>query len=115
MLPPARMRTVLALALLGACSALVAVRPGVTPRLSELPTDREKRDALLDSANTQPTAEKKKPLPPKQRKLETIAATAAAVVGSMFSKTQNVSIGALGTLEEVPTKKQPRRATEEKE
>jgi hypothetical protein len=68
--------------------------------LSELPGDPQKRDAILDSAASQPGPEQRKPLPPKMHKVETAAATAAAVIGSIFSKTQNVSLGAVSPIDE---------------
>lgn len=76
-------------------------RPAVTPMLSELPTDPEKRNAILDQAGQEPGPEhSRKQLPGKQRKAETAAATAAAIIGSMFSKTQNVTIGTQSTFDE---------------
>ncbi len=88
-------------------------RPAVTPMLSELPTDPEKRNAILDQAGQEPGPEHaRRQLPGKQRKAETAAATAAAIIGSMFSKTQNVTIGTQSTFEEnhlvAPVPVQPR-------
>lgn len=75
-------------------------RPGVMPMLSELPGDPVKRDAVLDSANATPGPEHRKPVTPKQHKAETAAATAAAILGGMFSKTQNVTLGTRTSFEE---------------
>ena len=97
------MRTVLVAALLGACIA-GPIRPATQPKLSELPADAQKRDAVLDSANAQPTSEQRNPLPPKMRKVETAAATAAAVLGMMFSKTTSATLGVLVPIEEQPHK-----------
>lgn len=97
----------LAIALCGGCLAASAAtsngssRPGVMPMLSELPGDPVKRDAVLDSAAATPGPEHhRQQLPGKQRKAETAAATAAAIIGGMFSKTQNVTIGTVSTFDE---------------
>ncbi len=71
-------------------------RPGVMPLLSELPGDG-KRDAILDSSNQTPGPEQRKGQTVKERKAETIGATAAAILGSAFSKTQNVTLGSAVT------------------
>ena len=92
------MRALIVLALLGACAG--PVRPSVLPKLSELPGDPQKRDAVLDAAAAQPGPEQRKPLPPKLHKVETAAATAAAVIGSLFSKTKTVTIGTLAPVDE---------------
>ena len=92
------MRALVVLALLGACAG--PTRPSVLPMLSELPGDPQKRDAVLDSANAQPGPEQRKPLPPKLHKVETAAATAAAVIGSLFSKTKSVTLGTLSPVDE---------------
>ncbi len=69
-------------------------RPGVMPLLTELPADPGKRDAILNQSTTTPGGENRKPLATKkQRRVETTAATAAAILGQMFSKTSNVTIG----------------------
>lgn len=68
-------------------------RPGVMPMLSELPGDAEKRNAILDQSNQTPGPEMRKGQTKKERKAETAAATAAAIIGSAFSTTQNVTIG----------------------
>ncbi len=97
------MRPVLLLLLLGGCLAGVLdanSRPAVTPKLSELPGDREKRDAVLDSANDTNGPEGRRTASKKQRKAETIGAFAAAIVGSAFSKTQNVTLGTATAVDE---------------
>jgi len=88
------------------------------PMLSELPGDPVKRDAVLDSANATPGPEHhRQPLAGKQRKAETAAATAAAIIGGMFSKTQNVTLGTVGTFDENvildPLPQQPTKPTTE--
>jgi len=102
---------VIAVLLLGGCIAGTTggggTRPGVMPKLSELPGDPEKRDAILDRSNQTAGPEQRKGMTKKERKAETAAATAAAILGSAFSKTQNVTLGGATTFEESPSKPQP--------
>ena len=100
------MRAVIALVLLGGCfggvsgSGSGATRPGVMPMLSELPSDPVKRDAVLDSSMNVAGPEQRKGMNAKERKAETAAATAAAILGGLFSKTQNVTIGTASVFDE---------------
>ena len=102
------MRALLALVLLGGClggttsarGGISGVRPGVMPMLSELPGDAAKRDAVLESANATAGPEQRRGMTSKERKAETAAATAAAIIGGMFSKTQNVTIGGASQFDE---------------
>lgn len=97
------MRALLALVLLGGCFGLGSgggSRPAVIPMLSELPSDPAKRNAVLDSANTTPGPEQRKGTTRKERKAETAAATAAAIIGSMFSTTTQVTLGAATQFDE---------------
>src|SRR3954463_2689053 len=116
------MRALLALVLLGGCfstgsstgsrappprggaktSALPAhsARPGVMPMLSELPSDPARRDAILDSSRTVAGPEQRKGMTVKERKAETAASTAAAILGGLFSKTQNVTLGTATVFDE---------------
>lgn len=93
------MRALVALVLLGGCfgggsgSGVGATRPAVMPLLSELPTDPTKRDAVLDQAATVAGPEQRQGMTPKERKAETAAATAAAILGGIFSKTSSVTLG----------------------
>jgi len=64
--------------------------------MTQMPTEAEKRDHLLDSSSARPTAETRKPLSKRERKAVTAAATAAAVVGWLMSSSENTVIG-LGT------------------
>jgi hypothetical protein len=89
-----------ALVFLVGCVGGGSARPAVMPRLTELPGDPVKRDAVIDSANATPGPEHRKPLPPKMRKAETAAATAAAILGEMFSTTKNVTLGTGGAFDE---------------
>jgi hypothetical protein len=108
------MRTVLALVLLSGCfsaglgTGSESTRPGVMPMLSELPADPAKRDAVLDSSSTSAILDssstgagpERKGMTVKERKAETAASTAAAIIGGMFSKTQNVTLGAATVFDE---------------
>lgn len=98
------MRTLLVAIALGGCFGGVVgggnSRPAVTPMLSELPGDANKRDAILDSANGTAGPEHRKGQTKKERKAETTAAFAAAIIGSMFSTTQNTTIGTSTMIEE---------------
>jgi predicted exporter len=70
------------------------------PLLSELPADPAKRDAVLDAASTTAGPEQRQGMTKKERKAETAAATAAAILGGLFSKTKSVTIGAATQLDE---------------
>jgi hypothetical protein len=98
------MRTLLALVLLGGCvgggSGGSGGRPAVMPLLSELPGDPVKRDAVLDSASVTAGPEHRKGMTSKERKAETAAATAAAILGNMFSSTSSVTIGTASEFDE---------------
>jgi hypothetical protein len=100
------MRAVLALLLLGGCfsagsgTGSGSTRPGAMPMLSELPSDPARRDAILDSSATVAGPEHRKGMTVKERKAETAASTAAAILGSLFSKTQNVTLGTATVFDE---------------
>jgi hypothetical protein len=117
------MRTVLAVVLLAGCfsagsgTGSGSTRPGVMPMLSELPADPARRNAVLDSASTVAGPEQRKGLTVKERKAETAAATAAAILGGLFSKTQNVTIGTAtvfdeGALAPLPVPSPPPESTD---
>ena len=76
---------------LAACAG--SPRPAVVPRLDSQSTEPETRQDSLDSARARPGPEARAELSPKAQKLERTAATAAAVVGMLFSTSENVSIG----------------------
>ena len=100
------MRTVLAVLLLAGCfsagsgAGSGSTRPAVMPMLSELPADPAKRDAVLDSSTTVAGPEQRQGMTGKERKAETAAATAAAIIGSLFSKSGNVTIGTATVFDE---------------
>ena len=62
------------------------------PKLSELPADREQRNGILDQSHAEPGPEQK-PKSKVARKVETAAAPAAAILGLVFSKHANVTLG----------------------
>ncbi len=115
------MRVLAILALTSGCLSSAtgggSSRPGVMPMLSELPGDSEKRDAILDQSGQTPTPEMRKGQTKKEKTAETAAATAAAILGSAFSTTQNVTIGGATTFDEDhivhPTLAQPPRKPSE--
>ena len=77
----------------GGCFATDAnMKPALLPNLRELPSESQERNEYLDSTKVR-APENKKPLTGKARQVETAAATAAAVLGIIFSKTSNVLIG----------------------
>lgn len=89
------MRFVLAL-LLGGClagSLDANSRPAVIPKLSELPEDHAQRDAVLDQSHETAGPEQRKGMTKTERKVETAAAYAAAIIGDMFSSDHNVTFG----------------------
>ncbi len=98
------------LLLCAACGG--SMRPAVIPKLSELPVEPERRNGILDSAHAEPGPENQ-PVSKKARKAETMAATAAAIIGTMFSKTENVTLGGASVIDEnllfddEPKRKQP--------
>lgn len=100
------MRAVLAVVLLAGClgagsgTGPGSIRPAVMPMLSELPADPAKRDAILDSSSTVAGPEQRKGMTVKERKAETAAATAAAILGGLLSKTKNVTLGAATVFDE---------------
>jgi len=100
------MRAVLAVVLLAGCfsagsgSGAGSTRPALLPKLSELPSDPARRDAILDSSATVAGPEQRKGMTVKERKAETAAATAAAIIGSLFSKTANATLGTVTVFDE---------------
>jgi hypothetical protein len=104
------MRALVALVLLGGCvggggsgtgsGAVGSTRPAVMPMLSELPTDPEKRNAILEQSAQAAGPEQRKGMTHKERKAETAAATAAAILGGIFSKTSSVTLGTATMVDE---------------
>lgn len=93
-----------------------SIRPAVIPKLSELPADSGRRDAVLDGSVTTPGAEQRRGMTKKERKVESAAATAAAALGLLFSKSSNVTLGGAGNFDEnrlFEDREQPRREASE--
>jgi len=76
------------------------MRPAVMPRLSELPEEEEQRNGILDQSLHTPGPEERKGQTKKERRVETGAAWAAAMIGSALSTHQNVTLGAASTFDE---------------
>lgn len=95
-------RAVLCLLLVGGCFGSMDAngRPAVIPKLSAMPAEPEKRDAVLDQSTQTQGPETGKALTKKERKAVTAAAFASAIVGSMFSKSASVTFGAATTIDE---------------
>ncbi|HWM87020.1 MAG TPA: hypothetical protein VNO33_14300 [Kofleriaceae bacterium] len=68
--------------------------------MRSLPDDAQRRNERLDKAAARPAPENRKPVPSKLYKAETAAATAAAVLGMIFSSSPNVLLGAGGSIDE---------------
>ena len=83
--------------LLAACAG--SMRPAVIPKLSELPSDPERRNGVLDGAHVQPGPEQK-PTSKKAQKAEGYAASAAAIIGVMLSNHENVTLGGASAVDE---------------
>ena len=104
------MRYLICLVLVAGCFGSLDAngRPAVIPKLSAMPAEPEKRDAVLDQSTNTTGPENGKGLTKKQRKAVTAAAFAAAFIGSMFSKSANVTFGTAGTIDETGLIKKPR-------
>ena len=92
------MRALLIALLLVACGG--KTRPAVLNSMLEQPADPEKRDSVLNQAQSTPGPEQRKGFTPKMHRAETAAATAAAIIGQMFSKTENVLLGTSTVIDE---------------
>lgn len=75
-------------------------RPSVMPKLSELPTDREQRNGILNQSGERARPENRRSLSKREQKAETFAAIAAALIGDAYSSTKNVTIGIATDFEE---------------
>ncbi|MEO6774798.1 MAG: hypothetical protein ABI467_17615 [Kofleriaceae bacterium] len=86
-----------------------STRPAVLPMLSELPSDPGQRDAILDQSQQTAGPEQRKGMTTRERKTETTAAYAAAILGSMFSSDQNVTLGVstTGPVDARPSRREP--------
>ncbi len=74
--------------------------PTVLPRLDSLPGEHVAREQRLESTAARPGPETQKGKSSKWRQAETAAATAAAIVGSIFSTTKTVTVGVSAPIDE---------------
>jgi hypothetical protein len=81
------MRALIALVLLGGCvgGSRPDVRPVMMPSLAELPSDPTERQAILESSEVVAEPEQRPGMTRKEFEAETVAATAAAILGTIFS------------------------------
>jgi hypothetical protein len=94
------MRLALALILLAGCGN--HLQPGVVPSLAALPDDSQRRNDVLDSSNLRRKQEGQTPADKKLYKVETAAASVAAVLGIFFSASPNAIVGMTATVEVPP-------------
>ena len=93
----------LSLAVQAGCSGSQAVAPSAMLNMSQLPDDQDRRRERIESTEVRPGPENRKPLPTtKLQRVETAAATAAAVVGMFFSTTPTVLLGGNMSIGEGP-------------
>ncbi|HEX7699195.1 MAG TPA: hypothetical protein VF403_00650 [Kofleriaceae bacterium] len=92
--------SVVLLGLAGCLGGGSGARPGVMPKLSELPSDPGQRDTILDQSNQAAGPEQRRTSTPRERKAETAAAFAAAMIGTMFSSSSTVTLGVASALDE---------------
>ncbi len=92
-------RIVILLAALGSACAGRAT-PTTMARLDSLPGEHVAREQRIESTEARPGPETQKPKSRRWRQVETAAATAAAVVGVLFSTTKTVTIGVSAPIDE---------------
>lgn len=96
-------RIVILLASLGSASACAGAghtTPTTMARLDSLPDEHVAREQRIESTQARPGPETQKPKTRQWRQAETAAATAAAIVGSIFSTTKTVTIGVSTSVDE---------------
>ena len=94
------MRCLALLALLSATACAGPVRPAASSTLSAVPDAPEEKAEHLENRTQRPTAESRQSLSETERKVETAAATAAAIIGIIFSESPNVVVGAEAPFDE---------------
>jgi len=75
-------------------------QPTTMRMLETLPDDPVERSEQVDSTQARPGPEQRKGMSSKMRQVETAAATAAAILGSIFSTSPNVLIGVSAPVDE---------------
>jgi hypothetical protein len=83
--------SILVLGLLGGCGASVTPNVLVAPNVQQLPPDHRQAEVMSNAA-VRP-GESKRPLSRNQKRAVTAAASAAAVLGWIFSKSDNTVVG----------------------
>jgi hypothetical protein len=91
-------RSLVLLPLFGACAGHAT--PTTMARLDSLPGEHVAREERLESTEARPGPETQKGKSKDFRRAETAAATAAAIVGSIFSTTKTVTIGVSQPIDE---------------
>jgi hypothetical protein len=91
-------RSVILATVLGACAGQAT--PTTMARLDSLPDEHVAREERLESTSARPGPETKRTKSKDFQHAETAAATAAAIVGSIFSTTQTVTIGVSQPIDE---------------
>jgi hypothetical protein len=95
-------RAVIHIACLGISAAACAGKPSPTviPRIDSLPGEHVAREQRLESTAARPGPEHTKGKTRKWQQVETTAATAAAILGSIFSTTKTVTVGVSAPIDE---------------
>jgi len=95
-------RGVIHIVLLGSWLAACAGKasPTVIPRLDSLPGEHVAREQRIESTAARPGPEHTRGKTRKWRQVETAAATAAAIAGSIFSTTKTVTVGVSASIDE---------------
>jgi len=75
--------------------------PAVMPNLTTVPDDR--LDAVIESSLARPGPENR-PATKRDQRAETIAATAAAYLGMIFSKDENTTLGVQWMIDDAPAR-----------
>lgn len=93
----------MSLAVQAGCSGAQMPAPSAMLDMSQLPDEPDRRRERIESTEARPGPENRKPLPTtKLQRVETAAATAAAVVGMFFSTTPTVLLGGHMSIGEEP-------------
>jgi len=91
-------RLALLVTVVAACAGKTS--PTTMARLDSLPGEHVAREQRLESTSARPGPETQKGKSTRWRKVETAAATAAAIAGLIFSTTKTVTIGVSGSIDE---------------
>lgn len=75
-------------------------KPTVLPRIDSLPGEHVAREQRIESTAARPGPEHRQGKTRKWQQAETTAATAAAILGSIFSTTKTVTVGVSTSIDE---------------